>query len=283
MKIPLSRMQIAFVSGAVLITVLLCFARRTPDTVTDFKSLMSGHAGNASSSDHASALSYLDSSLASLSGKDKDRVNALIDQEKKASGAEKAATIDKLVSLFDTLQKPAASAFYMQVKASETNAKADWTKAAERYYVGSKYFPSARVLVDSAIHAFARVLAMDPNDLNAKTGLGVCYVDGTSDPMRGIGLLQEVLKADSNYVDALLNLGSFAMTSGQYEKAINRFEKVLKLKPDYILLYVRIAEAYEKLGNKAKTIEYLEKYVRKEDDVMLRTSIQNEITKLKNS
>jgi tetratricopeptide (TPR) repeat protein len=279
----LSRTQVAFVSGAILITVLLCFARRTPDKLNDVKTMMSGHAGKPSSSDHSSAENYLDSSLTSLSVKERVRVNALIDKEKLASGKEKAQALDILVSVLDTLQKPAASAYFQQQKARLTNSKADWTKTAERYYVGSKYFPSARVLVDSAIRMFGTVLLMDPNDLNAKTGLGVCYVDGTSEPMRGISLLQEVLKADSNYVDALLNLGSFAMTSGQYDKAIKRFEKVLTLKPEYILLYVRIAEAYEKLGNKQKTIEYLEKYVGKEEDVMLRTSIQNEINKLKNS
>jgi tetratricopeptide (TPR) repeat protein len=283
MKAALTKSQFALVSAAILITVLLCFARRTPDKLNDVKSMMSGHAGNNQSSDHSSAATYLAASLDSLTAKERVRANALIDQQAVASSAEKAGALDKLVFVLDSLQKPAASAYYMQMKARQTNSKADWTKTAERYYAGASYFPSGRVLIDSAIHAFGKVLEIDPKDLNAKTGLGVCYVEGTSDPMKGVGLLKDVLAADSNYVDALLNLGNFGMTSGQYEKAISRFEKVLKLKPEYILLYVKIAEAYEKLGNKEKTIEYLEKYVSREDNVMLRTSIQNEINKLKKS
>ncbi len=283
MKKLLNKTQFVFVLGTILITVLLCYARRTPDKLNDVNLMMSGHAGNLRPQSHSSAKNYLDSSLAALPEKDLRHVKSLIDRFEKAGTAARPAAIDNLVSALDTLQKPAAAAFYSQIKARQTNNKADWNKTAERYYVGSKYFPDARVLVDSAIQAYGKVLALDPNNLSAKTGLGVCYVEGTSNPMQGIGLLQEVLKADSNYVDALLNLGNFAMTSGQYNKAISRFEKVLKLKPGYILLYVRIAEAYEKLGDKAKTIEYLEKYVKMEDDVMLRTSIQNEINKLKNS
>jgi tetratricopeptide (TPR) repeat protein len=283
MKRALTQTQLAFVIGAVLITVLLCFARHTPDKPNEARLAMSGHAGIKTPENHLSAKNYLDSALQSIPDKGRFQVNALLGSLDKASGSDRTGIESKLVSMLDSLQKPAASAYYMQMIARQTNSKLDWTKTAERYYVGSKYYPGAHVLIDSAMRAYGRVLEMDPNDLNAKTGLGVCYVEGTSNPMQGIGLLQEVLKADSNYVEALLNLGSFAMTSGQYEKAIARFKKVLKLKPDYILLYVQIAEAYQKLGDKPHTIEYLEKYVKMEDDVMLKTSIQNEINKLKNS
>ena len=283
MKNRTTQTQLLFVAGAVLITVLLCFARLTPDKTVAGKMMMSGHAGTKASVDHSSARNYLDSSLISLSSKDRLRANILADELGNAPVSGKMKWAEKLVDMLDSLQKPAASAYFMQIKARQTNTKRDWTKTAERYYVGSKYYPGAHVLVDSAINSYNRVLEIDPNDLNAKTGLGVCYVEGTGNPMQGISLLQEVLRTDSNYVDALLNLGNFAMTSGQYEKAISRFNHVLKLKPEYILLYVRIAEAYEKMGDKQHTIQYLEKYVKKEDDVMLRTSIQNEINKLKNS
>ncbi len=284
MKIALTKTQLAVILATISVTVLLCIARKTPDKLNDVAAMASSHAGSeAFPSSTSSARNYLDSSLLQLDEKDHRRVAKLIDEAGKTSSVEQLHVLDQLVAVLDTLQKPAASAFFMQLKARQTNDKADWSKTAERYYVGSKYFPAAHILVDSAIHAFGKVLALDPDNLSAKTGLGVCYVEGTQEPMKGISLLQEVLRADSNYVDALLNLGSFAMTSGQYQKAITRFEKVLKLKPQYILLYVRIAEAYEKMGNKEKTIEYLEKYVKKEDDVMLRTSIQNEINKLKTS
>jgi tetratricopeptide (TPR) repeat protein len=276
----LTRMQVFFILGAVLITVLLCFASHSPEKNSNL-TLTSGHAGKPGKPDHSSVKDYLDSSMASLPEKEKDRVNQQV--AALTTGSATPDAFGHLVALLDSLQKPAAAAYYMQIKARKSNTVEDWTKTAERYYVGSKYFASGHVLVDSAISAYNKVLLMDPGNLNAKTGLGVCYVEGTSNPMQGITLLQEVIKADSNYVDALLNLGNFAMTSGQFDKAITRFQKVLKLKPDYILLNVRIAEAYEKMGDKQKTIEYLEKYVKMENDVMLRTSIQNEINKLKNS
>jgi len=274
--------RLSFVGGAVILTVLLYFAPRTPEPSLDVKSMTSGHAGNDAAAT-TDAGNYLDSSLVTLNDIIRPRVTKLIADEEKAAAADQGACIDKLVKLLDSCQKPAASAFYLNKKARFTNNKKDWAAAAEHYYVGSKYFPASHLLLDSAIKAYGKVIEMDPNDLSARTGLGVCYVEGTRDPMKGIGLLQGVLATDSNYADALLNLGNFAMTSGQYGKAIARFEKVIRLKPEYILLYVRIAEAYEKLGDKPKTIEYLERYVSKEEDVTLRTEIQNEINKLKKS
>jgi len=289
MKTAPTKAQIALVGGILLLTILLLFAQRVPDKQNDVKAMLSGHAGNQSGQKQPGVREYLDSSLIAIKADtqirvaDKERLGKWMEAVEKASPSERPQVIDKLVSFFDSLRKPAASAFYQELKAQQTNSRADWTKAGDRFYVGSKYFPSAHALIDSAILAYGRVLKMDPKDLNAKTSMGVCFVEGTNQPMQGITLLQEVLKADSNYVDALLNLGSFAITSGQFEKAISRFKRVLELRPDYILLNVRIAEAYQKMGDKAKTIEYLERYVKLEKDVMLRTEIQNEINKLKNS
>jgi tetratricopeptide (TPR) repeat protein len=281
MRIAPNLARLLFVGGAVILTVLLYFAPRTPEPGLEVKSMTSGHAGTKQAGSDTG--NYLDSSLATLKGTIRTTIDQLIAEVQSAGPSDQSSRIDKLVKLLDSCQKPAASAYFLQKKAKLTNSKADWSAAAEHYYVGSKYFPASRVLIDSAMSDYSKVMAMDPNDLSARTGLGVCYVEGTNEPMKGISLLQGVLQADSNYVDALLNLGSFAMTSGQYGKAISRFEKVLKLKPDYILLYVRIAEAYEKLGDKPKTIEYLEKYVGKEEDMTLKTAIQNEINKLKKS
>ncbi|MFI5151598.1 MAG: tetratricopeptide repeat protein [Bacteroidia bacterium] len=281
MRIAPGLTRLLFVGGALVLTVLLYFAPRTPEPGLDVKSMTSGHAGTKKPGSEKG--NYLDSSLLSLKSTIRTRVDKLVSDLGNASASDKPASIDQLVRLLDSCQKPAASAYFLQRKALQTNSKADWLASAEHFYVGSKYFPASHTLTDSAIAAFIRVMAIDPNDLKARTGLGVCYVEGTNEPMKGISLLQGVLQSDSNYVDALLNLGNFAMTSQQYAKAISRFEKVLRLKPEYILLNVRIAEAYEKLGDKPKTIEYLEKYVSKEEDPMLKTEIQNEINKLKKS
>lgn len=55
---------------------------------------------------------------------------------------------------------------------------------------------------------------------------------GKGAPMRGIGLLKEVLEEDPNNVQALYYLGVFSIQSGQYDKGVGRFQSILTIEPD---------------------------------------------------
>jgi cytochrome c-type biogenesis protein CcmH/NrfG len=114
------------------------------------------------------------------------------------------------------------------------------------------------LLVQKAQSNYQEVLRQEPNNLDAKTGLGTCYVDASENPMQGIQLLLEVVKAEPENVNANLNLGMFSMRSGQYDKAIARFETVVKKLPS-AENYAMLAEAYEQSGNKSQAIAALKK------------------------
>ncbi|MBK7682250.1 MAG: tetratricopeptide repeat protein [Bacteroidetes bacterium] len=87
------------------------------------------------------------------------------------------------------------------------------------------------LLVGKAITNYQKVLELNPNNLNAKTDLGACYADGTSEPMKGIMLLRDVVAADPNHEMAQYNLGMLSVKSGQLDKAIERFQKVPEINP----------------------------------------------------
>jgi tetratricopeptide (TPR) repeat protein len=106
-------------------------------------------------------------------------------------------------------------------------------------------------------------------------------VEGTSDPMKGITLLREIEKTDSNNVDLQLAFAAFSSKSGQMDKAIIRFEKVLKLKPDYLEAYLYLADAYEKKGDKQKAIIALESYSSLIEDEGVKKEIKKYINQLK--
>jgi uncharacterized protein HemY len=76
--------------------------------------------------------------------------------------------------------------------------------------------------------------------------------------MQGITLLREVVQADPENVNANLNLGLFSMKSGQFDKAISRFETVVKKKPS-AENYALLAEAFEQSGDKKSAISALTK------------------------
>ena len=79
-----------------------------------------------------------------------------------------------------------------------------------------------------------------------------------------------------------LNFAFFSVKSRQWDKAIRRFEKVLQIDSTYIEAYLHLADAYEQSGNKIKTIEVLEKYKTKTDDVLAKNEIEKYIQQLKN-
>ena len=109
-----------------------------------------------------------------------------------------------------------------------------------------------------AIACYEKVLTLNRNNPDVQVALATCYTEGTGETMKGVMLLREVTQKDSNHIAGNLLLGKLAIQSGQYDKAIKRLEKVLKLKEgDTEALYF-LAEAYKGSGNKSKAIELFE-------------------------
>jgi tetratricopeptide (TPR) repeat protein len=71
------------------------------------------------------------------------------------------------------------------------------------------------------------------------------------------------------------------MKSGQLDKAIQRFEKVLRIDSNYIEAYLHIADANEQRGKTELTIKALEKYGAKTGDPTAKAEIYKYIEQLK--
>jgi tetratricopeptide (TPR) repeat protein len=78
---------------------------------------------------------------------------------------------------------------------------------------------------------------MDPDSLKLQQAIEL--VNGEN-PMAGITILREMVAEDSTNVDAHYYLGLFSVKSGQLDKAIDRFERVLALRPDDIKYQVEV-------------------------------------------
>ncbi|MFN0031471.1 MAG: tetratricopeptide repeat protein [Flavobacteriales bacterium] len=81
----------------------------------------------------------------------------------------------------------------------------------------------------------------------------------SADPMKGIKMLQQLVEADSTNVDAHYYLGEFSMQSGQMPKAIGRFEKVLKLRPDDVKYLVQVGYNYLQMDSLNRSLNCFEK------------------------
>ncbi|MEO6304044.1 MAG: tetratricopeptide repeat protein [Bacteroidia bacterium] len=211
-----------------------------------------------------------------------------LDLSKKAQNDKLLASkqLDSVVVFWDKQKRPDLAAYYSEEIAKKENKAASWFNAGNRYYYAVQFIQdqtAVPILYQSASRCFTKGLQMDPKNTDAKIMLASCYVEGSEDPMEGIKRLKEVEKTDSNNVKLQLTFAFFSVKSGQLDKAITRFNNVLKVDSNYIEAYLHLADAYEQQGNTTKTIEMLEKYSAKATDVNARIEINKYIQQLKQS
>ena len=270
-----NKTQIAVISGSVLLIVLLLFANTNIPKKEEVK--LSEH----SSPNSAGLLSLIESAKAGLSSSQKSEMDKLEKETK--SAPDKKTAFENIINQWDSLRQPAVAAYYMEQAAIASPNEKNWSEAGNRYYAATRFAKEADkpLLYSKAMECFEKTLELNPKNVEAKVNLGACYVEGSSEPMKGIGILREVEKTDSNNVNLQLNFAFFSEKSGQWDRAIKRFEKMLIIKPDFIEAYLHLENAYEQKGDKAKAIESLEKYMSLVDDVTAKKETQEYINKLK--
>ena len=217
---------------------------------------------------------YLNLALKSLEPNKKQQNDKLI----------AAKQMDSVVVFWDKLKRPDLAAYYSEELAKKDNTAAAWVKAGNRYYYAIQFIQDKTaipVLYQSATRCFSKGLELDPKNTDAKIMLASCYVEGSEDPMEGIKRLKEIEKTDSNNVKLQLTFAFFSVKSGQLDKAITRFNKVIKIDSNYIEAYMHLADAYEQRSEIDKTIKMLEKYSAKTTDVTARMEISKYIQQLK--
>ncbi len=209
-------------------------------------------------------------------------ITALEQQLKTLSGADKLAVQKQLAQKWDDVNKPNAAAFYYEDIALAENTASNWLIAGDRFtdaYQNNADSLAQPALVQKAINAYQKVQGLDATNLDAKTGLGIAYVSGTPNPMQGISLLLEVVKQDPDNLKANTNLGLFSMKSGQYQKAVDRFLKVISQKPG-AEAYFYLATSYENLQQKQEAIAAFTKSKELAADPGLTQFIDNKIKEL---
>ncbi|MDB5123115.1 MAG: hypothetical protein JWP94_1244 [Mucilaginibacter sp.] len=221
-------------------------------------------------------------------------INDLEGQLKNAQAdAAKLNLQKKLAKQWDDVNQPAPAAFYYQAVARSENSFANWLSAGNHFNDAFKLTQDTLAqpsFVINAIECFKNATKLQPQSLEAKTGLGIAYVNQTSlgitdadggSPMQGIMLLLDVVKQDPKNRNANLSLGMFAMKSGQYEKAVQRFKTVIAQKPE-VEPYFYLAESYKQLGMKKEAIATYQKCKEMMPDPAFDQRIDEYIKELKN-
>lgn len=109
-----------------------------------------------------------------------------------------------------------------------------------------------------AIACFDAALAINPDNDTTKLALASGYIDGTGEVMKGVSVLRELTAKKPDHIPANLMLGRMSIQSGQFDKAIGRFETVLRQEPENREALYFLAEAYKGKGDKQKAIALFE-------------------------
>ncbi len=274
----LNKTQLVVISASLLLIVLLLFANTKLLPKKEEVAAPAEH--DHAATDKIALTKMVQNAMDALAVGDKKTIAAL--EEAIKTSPDKKVAFEKIIDMWDSLRNPSVAAYYMEQAAQASPTESNWMETANRYYAATRFVDEANrpLLFEKAIEGFEHVLELNPKNLDAKINLASCYVEGSPDPMKGIGMLREIEKTDSNNVNLQLNFAFFSEKSGQWDRAIARFNKVLKIQPDFIEAYLHLADAYQQKGDKIKAIESLKKYVALVDDVTIKTEVQDYINKL---
>ena len=273
------RQWTAITIGTALFASLFFINRKPPKTEAS-QPQAGGHANVSVSIDSVFAQSE-----AGIPAPLKARVGKIENTIAGATQQVQVRLLDSIINIYDSAGAQIPATFYTEKLATLKNSTEIWYEAGDRYYKCASVVDNSvrNTLLQRAMDCFDNSLKLDSNNLAAKVGKGECIVQGGGSPMAGIAMIESVLKKDSNNEKAQIALGSFSIQSGQYAKAISRFNKVLKIDPSFGEAYLYLAQAYESSGNKASAITYLKKYSTFARDSAIKVQINNYIQKLENN
>ena len=100
----------------------------------------------------------------------------------------------------------------------------------------------------TAIAEARRVIALDPNDADGYAGLGV-ILTWAGKPKETIGLVRRAMRLNPRYPPTYLwGLGHAQAMTGDFEKSIDSFKRLIAINPDFMPAHAYLAFMYTELG-----------------------------------
>lgn len=168
---------------------------------------------------------------------------------------------DSLADLYLIAGKFDSAAWFAEEASKFFNTTESWIKAGDQYYQAYTFAldqPRQNQLAEKAREFYSKVLDKNPQNLDVKTKMAMTYLSAES-PMQGILMLREVLAEDPKNELALFNMGMLSIQSGQYDKALDRLEELVKVNPNHTQGHLLLGIALMNTGDKARAKEQFEK------------------------
>jgi len=255
---------ITLVAALILVAILYVFGRIVPEK-KETTTKQSDLADNPVSID-----SILSDAKKRLDPAQIARLNALENSVVRGAVNEQKLKIYHQLAHFwaDTGQIFEPYAWYEAEAARLENSEKSLTFAAHLFLQNMRGENSQPLREWKALEAkdlFERSLKINPQNDSSIVGLGACYIFGgiSATPMEGILKVRAVADKDSSNIFAQEVLGHGSMYSGQYDKAIARFETVYRLSRETentkLEACLMLAEAYERKADRLSAINWYKK------------------------
>lgn len=181
----------------------------------------------------------------------------------------------------DVAKFDSAGYYYEQVAIARPGEQA-WKRAADEYFEAFGFAATeerAKTLSAKTRELYERVLKNNPDNLDAKTNLGMAYM-ASDNPVQGVTLLREVLATNPRNEKALYNLGILSIQSNQYDKAVERFRDLVKVNPNNVNGQFYLGVSLAQTGAKEEARAAFTKAKSLSSDPSLAASVDEELRKL---
>jgi len=177
-------------------------------------------------------------------------------------------------------------AWYEAEAARLENSEKSLTFAAHLFLENLRNEENDRIKKWKALQAkdlFERSLRINDKNDSSIVGLGACYIFGNiaDNPMEGILKVRQVVERDSTNIFAQLVLGHGSLISEQYDKAIDRFGKVLSIQPQNLEAILMMAEVYERKADKPNAIKWYSNALPMASNLNMKIALEKRIEELK--
>lgn len=197
----------------------------------------------------------------------------------------RAETYKALSREWNKLKKFAVGGIYAKKVAESLKTESAWSIAGTTFGIAMQKEQNSEnreFCINEATNAFQKALEINPNETQHKINLALTYVE-TAQPMQGIAMLRKLSQEEPKNTGVLMALGQLSVRSGQYDKAVERYQQVVEIDPNNIKGYYALAQVYQSTGKVQPAIITYQKCLTLSKDASLRSDIEQIIKKLKSN
>jgi len=162
------------------------------------------------------------------------------------------------------LKEYALSGHYASQIAEIIDQEDAWSIAGTTFAIGIKNYQDQKkkdYCTDKAIQSFENALSVNPNNLQHRVNMALCYTENPpkDNPMQGIVMLLDLNKKHPDNIPVMQQLARLAIQTGQFEKAILRLNKILSLDENNKKAICMLVDAHAGAGNQENARLFEEK------------------------